>query len=132
MVNEKENIKNEMANTDQEKEQGYVCKVFRGTRHDYKSLEDIPETRLEYTPVGWWGNPIEVTIQTPENGEINVALSTASGGQINESSGGYSKIENMIAALQDSLKVIYNERAAQIEGENASLETATTKIMGKK
>ena len=110
-----ENYKSYEDWTDQEKEQGYVCEVFRGTRHDYKSLEDIPETRLEYTPAGWWGNPIEVTIQTPKNGEISVALSTASGGQLNEGSGGYSKIENLISALQDSLKVIYNERVAQIE-----------------
>jgi len=104
--------------TDQEKEQGYVCKVFRNTTNmDFNydvSIADIPETTLEYTPAGWWGNPISVTIQTPVTGEINVKFHTASGGQINERSGGHSKIENMIAALQDSLKVIYNERSAQL------------------
>jgi len=112
-------MKNNYKNwTDQEKEQGYICNVFRGVEHDHmKRVYDIPETRLEYTPAGWWGSPIKVTIQTPASGDINVQLNTASGGQINELGGGHSKIENLIAVLQDSLKVIYDERGKQIMGD---------------
>ena len=87
--------------SDKEKENGFVCKVWKGTQFDYHTGNDVPEIDLEYTPAGWWGNTVRVRIREDE-----VKLSTASGGQIDEDKGGEDKIRNLIAVLEDALKVI--------------------------
>ena len=90
--------------SDKEKENGFVCKVWKGTQYDWHKREEVSEIHLEYTPKGWWGNPINVRIR-----EDDVKLSTASGGQLNENWGqadGEDKIRNLIAVLEDALKVI--------------------------